>query len=57
MELIETTRRANYWRTAEGLFRSSKPGEPAPSENGAGYVSLDALKKLKGEPLRPWFER
>lgn len=49
MKLIEETPRARYWKTSGGLYRATKPGEPAPPENGGGYVLLQTLKNLKGD--------
>lgn len=53
-ELVTETGRARYWRTPGGLYRASQPGQAAPADNGAGYVSLQALMKLKGEDWGTW---
>lgn len=46
--LVETTKRATYWRLPSGIFQATKPGASAPTGPG-GYFELSALKRLKGD--------
>lgn len=51
-QLIAQTSRANYWRMDNGLYRATRPNDQSPPyDNGAGYVRLDSLMRLKGESL------
>lgn len=48
--LIEATRRAAYWEVQEGLYQATMHVQVKPCTH-SGYRSLEALKRLKGEPM------
>lgn len=47
-QLIEATERADYYLMAPDRVQAFKPGE-TPIDNGSGYASLFAIKRLKGD--------
>lgn len=52
--LVERTAKASYWRMANG-FRAfhpdATPGLVEAADNGSGYATLDAIKRLKGDSV------